>query len=829
MERIVRIAAVWLLVQLGIAAWAMELNIVVTVYDQSGEPVPGARVEARIHREGPAAALAETDLDGKATLSVVDPRGYEVTVTRDGMETVRREVDLSGGVPQALRVVLEPSSRHDTVDVKGTPDPVAAGSSPGAALTASTAKQLPGRPATVADALPLIPGVVREPGGGLVISASAEHRSALIVNSADVTDPATGQFGLTVPIDSVEVLNVYQTPYLAEYGRFTAGLVSVETRRGSDEWKWELNDPLPEFRIRSWKLRGLKDATPRLNFEGPLLAHKLYLSEGFEYEIRKTEVFTLPFPQNQKLEFGMNSFSQLDWIISSHHLVTATLHMAPERLGHVNLDYFNPIPVAPDASIRNFTGTVIDHLALWGGLLETTFSTTRVDAGVWPEGNLDMVFSPLVNSGSYFAQKSRNAQRISGASIYSFAQQQKAGTHNFKIGYYAASSDETGQVTDHPVDIVNAQNVLLERIAFPHPTQTFDVDDVEQAIFGQDHWIISPRLSVDLGIRTESQQVSGAFRVAPRGGLAWNPFLRLGTVVRAGFGLFYDRVPLNLYAFNRYPDQQITTYFPDGSIATGPTLYLNTLGQNKVKSPFISQRPVDGNFSPRSANWSLSLEQPINRDLRLRTSYVQHDSTGLAIMEVVPPENGSTTGAYLLNGAGEARFRQFETTARLRLSDERELFFSYVYTRARGDLNDFSTYLSTFPSPLIRPDYFGDLPGSIPNRFLLWGIFKIGQTVRLAPVLEYRTGFPYLSTNAEQAYVGPPDQSRFPNFWSADTRISKDIKVNTKYSVRLSLSGFNLTNHFNPEAVHYNTGDPLYGIAFGHRGRRFTGDFDVLF
>jgi hypothetical protein len=47
--------------------------------------------------------------------------------------------------------------------------------------------------------------------------------------------------------------------------------------------------------------------------------------------------------------------------------------------------------------------------------------------------------------------------------------------------------------------------------------------------------------------------------------------------------------------------------------------------------------------------------------------------------------------------------------------------------------------------------------------------------------------------------------------------------------VRLSLSGFNLTNHFNPEAVHSNIADPLNGLFFGHRGRRFTGDFDVLF
>jgi hypothetical protein len=47
--------------------------------------------------------------------------------------------------------------------------------------------------------------------------------------------------------------------------------------------------------------------------------------------------------------------------------------------------------------------------------------------------------------------------------------------------------------------------------------------------------------------------------------------------------------------------------------------------------------------------------------------------------------------------------------------------------------------------------------------------------------------------------------------------------------VRFSVSGFNLTNHFNPEATHWNTGDPAYGLFFGERHRRFTADFDVLF
>jgi hypothetical protein len=53
--------------------------------------------------------------------------------------------------------------------------------------------------------------------------------------------------------------------------------------------------------------------------------------------------------------------------------------------------------------------------------------------------------------------------------------------------------------------------------------------------------------------------------------------------------------------------------------------------------------------------------------------------------------------------------------------------------------------------------------------------------------------------------------------------------LNPKYSVRLSVSGFNLSNHFNPEALHWNTADPAYGLFWGQRGRRLTVDFDVLF
>ena len=80
-----------------------------------------------------------------------------------------------------------------------------------------------------------------------------------------------------------------------------------------------------------------------------------------------------------------------------------------------------------------------------------------------------------------------------------------------------------------------------------------------------------------------------------------------------------------------------------------------------------------------------------------------------------------------------------------------------------------------------------------------------------------------------QRYSGIPNRHRFPHFLSVDSRFSKDLKVNANHSIRLSISGFNLTNHFNPEAVRSNTGDPVFGYFFGHRGRRFTADFDFLF
>jgi hypothetical protein len=248
------------------------------------------------------------------------------------------------------------------------------------------------------------------------------------------------------------------------------------------------------------------------------------------------------------------------------------------------------------------------------------------------------------------------------------------------------------------------------------------------------------------------------------------------------------------------------------------------------RNPFVFHEKQVGDFSPRSTTWSFQAEQQLSSWVKMKASYVQNVSAGLIIMNPFAPAAGSETGTMLLTGEGHARYHQLELSGRLRLKSEtRQLYFSYVKSLARGDLNDFSNYLGSFPVPIVRPNQFGNLSGDIPDRFLMWGLLHLPWKFQIAPIFEWRTGMDYSLTNAGQAYVGIPDSQRFPNFLSLDARLSKDFKVNAKYSVRFSVSTNNSTNHFNPDSVYSNTDAPLYGQFLGQHKRRFMVDFDFLF
>ena len=799
-----------------------------SVIDEKNLPVPDATVEIRLGDT--LVSTASTDATGKVTLRVNAPGTYSLGIQKKGYLPSESALEVSAAsAAQDIDVVLSAAAlSKQTVEVKGeASNPITETSSGPTTLTPATAKDTPLRPATLVDALPLIPGIVRGPDGSVRIAGFGEDHSALLVNSVDVTDPATGGFGLSVPIDSVQTVEVSEMPYLAEYGRFTAGVVAADTRRGGERWNYSLNDPFPDFFIRSGHLDGVRDAAPRFNVSGPLLSNHLYFLEGIEYLLDKQEVRTLPFPQSLSTSKAFNSFTQFDAILSANQTLTGSFHFAPHSLQYAGLDYFNPQPVTPNADVHETTVTLTDRLAIGAGLLQSTIASRVVSSDVTSQGAADMVLTPTGNLGNYFSQESRRANRFEWIEEWTPRTFHFAGQHTFKFGSVLGHSENVGHFYARPVLIDDAGGQLLQQITFSG-TGAFDLADTEPAVFAQDHWTLNSHLAVDAGLRLEAQTITSTTRAAPRTGFAWTPDVGK-TVVRGGIGVFYDSVPLDVYAFSNYPEQTITTYNSSGVPVGPPVQYINLTAQAAQSSfPFIHSAQKDGNFAPYSVAWNLAFERAVNRYLLLRMKYLRSHEQGMITLQ---PEVIQNQNAFVLGASGQAHTRQAEFTARIGAASNRQFFFSYVRQYAYGNISDANSYLGNYPFPVVRNGLTASLPSEIPNRFLLWGSYAFPRKIMVSPHAELRNGFPYQPTDVFQQYVaatyGP--QYRFPKYFSLDLRVSKDIQVDPKHAVRLSGTVRNLTNHFNPLEVHSNLADPQYGDFFGNNGRRFVLDFDVLF
>jgi hypothetical protein len=199
-------------------------SLTVDVHSQTGEPVAGAAVLVE-RRDGFLHKVA-TDPFGKAAISELPTGQYRITVSTQDFEP-STETFVIQDARQKIEIeftLISRLQRQESFDVIAETEAVGVqGASPPAAeLHPAEITSLPSRPASVAEALPLVPGVTRDPTGEIQIAGQGEQRSALVVNASDVTDPATGRFGNTVPIDSIQSVGVLKTPFLPQYGRFTA-------------------------------------------------------------------------------------------------------------------------------------------------------------------------------------------------------------------------------------------------------------------------------------------------------------------------------------------------------------------------------------------------------------------------------------------------------------------------------------------------------------------------------------------------------------------------------------------------------------------------------
>ena len=812
------------------AAYAQQcgpVEVRVFIKDSQESPIFDAQVTILAPNKLPAPNLESTRSEGFAIFKSVPCGEWIVTASKEGFED--RSTPITLGARPVLEVViaLNPQINRTRVEVTDSAPPVEQSSSQNYELRPTEVRNLPSNPPTVADTLPLVPGVVRAQNGELKIDGAGEERSSLVVNQTDVTDPATGKFAQTVPVDSIQTVNVLNTPFLAQYGRFTQSVVAVETRRGGDKWHGDLNDPFPDFRVRSYHVVGIRNETPRGVIGGPLIANRLYMNTALQYLLDKRSNRTLPFPFNESKQERVNSFTQFDYIASQRQIVNFTYHYSPEHINFVNPDFFTPQPASPSYAQRAYVATLAHHFGIFGGTLDSSLSMQRFHTFIGAQGQEEMQIRPQGNTGNYFGRQSRDAWRREWLEGWSPAPIQFLGPHQFKVGTSLTVVNNRGYFDFRPVDILNAAGQRLQRIDF-RSQGAYKRTDLEVTTYIQDHWSLRPNFAFDYGLRIEHQRLASSLRVAPRAGLAWTPFINGRTVVRLGYGQFYDHIPTDVYAFSRYPERTITSYAPNGDALGEPATFINVIGDATGPRTFLIQgQRVAGDFSPRGKTWNAQVEHSFSRLLRFRTVYTDNRSVGLIVLE--PTLLG--LNKVILNGDGASRYRQLEVTTRVGWESGQQLNLSFTHSRAEGSQNTFDSFLGNYANPILRPNTYSNLPGDIPNRFLVWGNLQVPfWQLKLLPTVEIRNGFAYASYDSLQNYSGAPyrDNTRLRNFFSADARVMRDFKVSPKYAVRLSLTGFNLTNHFNPLAIHSNIADPNFGVAFGNYHRRYRFDFEII-
>src|SRR5947209_1554126 len=508
---------------LGQKAPSGPQSLRVLVTDTQERPLPGAVCTLlAADADAKAAATATTDEQGMAAFpATLQPAAYTLRVESTGFETFSRsDVIIRAGTLTELTVSLKVAGLTESITVAAQADEAtsveAGASTPAGHLQRQALQRLPLATARVDEALPLIPGVVRSATGEISIEGASEPQSALLVNGLNAADPASGNFRLNLPIDSVESVQVFQHPYTAEYGQFIGGVTAVETRRGGERWHAEVNDFLPDLRFKGGHLVGVAEDTPRLSFNGPLMKDRLFLSQSLSYSISKQPVRGLTFPENETKTEGYSSFSQLDLILNHRHTQAYTLGYFPERDQFVNLDFFRPQGVTPNYKQKNYVFTARDHFDIKGGLLESSFSFKRFNANVWGQGTNEQTLTPTVERGNYFATQDRHSRRLELFEVYTFPTEKFLLTrHEIKVGFDFNSITSSLTYAARPVNILREDGTLAERIVVRAP-RLIEADNHEYVGFTQDRLFVRPNLSFDLGLRYEDQPIAEEMNLCAR-------------------------------------------------------------------------------------------------------------------------------------------------------------------------------------------------------------------------------------------------------------------------------------------------------------------------
>jgi hypothetical protein len=806
-----------------------------TVTTQNGDVLAGATVKLAKNPPIGNPATTVTDDNGHYEFNNLLSGNYSISVEGTGFKKMERAVLLKDEEHSVQDFSLKVETVAETVQVSGMATIISTESSsaPVSVVTNTQLVTLPTQQEQVQEVLPITPGVVRTLDSKLVFKGSDENQSLLVINSTRNTDPVTGSFGITVPTDAVESFAVYKTPYDAGLGSFSGGLTTIETKSPADSLDFNVTKLGLTILGKNGHMAGLGGANPSISFDVPLIAHKLLLSEAFQYEMKKTTVEGLPWPYDISKRQGFNSYTTLEAILATNHLLTLTVNAFPLRTDHIDISALIPEPASNSLNQNGEAIALSDHYQFTSGAnLSTIAQYTRFDSTGHGYGTADMLISPEGYGGNYFDTWSRRGKEFQLLSTYEFSKKEWHGTHELRVGVDIDWRSYFGSTESRPIQILTEAGLLAETISFNStPPQT--PSDGVFAEFLQDHWLVNSHLSADLGLRLSTETKGWPVGPAPRVGLAYAPGKDEKTVIRAGAGVFYGVLPLLAANWADNPARTITQFNAAGLPIGPPVTYTNvyTAGLNPLSSTVLPSQP---DTTPRNITWNLGAVRELHKNLQLDVGYLNSHTSYLFLVEPFTAASSANQSFMGLTNTGSSKYQELETSVRYTFRDSDQLKASYIWSQSQGDLNNLSTTMIPFAAPVIRPNVYGNLASDIPNRFVAWGIFSLRYKITFSPLIDIHSGFPYSSIDVAQQYVGAPNEQRFPTYFSLDMKAYRTFKIpylkgknGNGHHFRLGAYSLNITNHGNFSTIYNNVASPNYGklVGFLYRHEGMTLDF----